>query len=54
MIHILIQVTYFGSDKKRFQLEIPENRTHKVNSEYQLEGTRKGYKRYSTTTTRVS
>ncbi|KAI4468294.1 dna mismatch repair protein muts family member [Holotrichia oblita] len=35
------QVNYFGSDKKRFQLEIPTNKSHKVNSEYIFEGTKK-------------
>lgn len=51
------KVTYFGSDKKRFQLDIPEHKTHKVTSEYKLEGTKKGSKpskRYSTDVTRVT
>lgn len=49
------KIVYFGSDKKRFQLEIPENKSHKVDDGYQLEGTKKGSnpaKRYSTTTTK--
>jgi DNA mismatch repair protein MSH6 len=48
-------VTYFGSDKKRFQIDIPESHTKKVTSEYQLEGTKKGSKpskRYSTSRSR--
>jgi DNA mismatch repair protein MSH6 len=45
-------VTYFGSDKKRYQLEVPESKTTKVNHNYQLEGTKKGFKRYSTSETR--
>nr|XP_022900437.1 probable DNA mismatch repair protein Msh6 [Onthophagus taurus] len=50
------QVCYFGSDKKRYQLEIPDNKCHKVTDEYQLEGTKKGKnpaKRYSTPTTKM-
>jgi DNA mismatch repair protein MSH6 len=49
------KVTYFGSDKKRFQIDIPESHTKKVTSEYQLEGTKKGSKpskRYSTSRSR--
>ncbi|XP_971522.4 probable DNA mismatch repair protein Msh6 [Tribolium castaneum] len=49
------KVTYFGSDKKRFQIDIPESHTKKVTSEYQLEGTKKGAKpskRYSTARSR--
>ena len=50
------KVSYFGSDKKRFQIDIPESHTKKVTSEYQLEGTKKGAKpskRYSTNRSRV-
>ncbi|KAI4468292.1 dna mismatch repair protein muts family member [Holotrichia oblita] len=49
------QVNYFGSDKKRFQLEIPTNKSHKVNSEYIFEGTKKGsnpVNRYTTEQTK--
>lgn len=49
-------VQYFGNDKKRFQLDVPEHKTHKVTDEYRLEGTKKGSKpskRYSTDVTRV-
>lgn len=51
------KITYFGTEKKRFQLDVPENKSNKVTSEYQLEGTKKGSKptkRYSTSKTRVS
>lgn len=48
------KVVYVGTDKKRFQLDIPEDKTHKVTNEYRLEGTKKGWKRYSTEVTRVS
>ncbi|XP_076260192.1 DNA mismatch repair protein Msh6 [Rhynchophorus ferrugineus] len=49
------QVTYFGTDKKRFQLEVPENKARKADDEYQIEGQRKGTKpakRFSTPTTK--
>ncbi|KAK9731371.1 MutS family domain IV [Popillia japonica] len=49
------QVKYFGSDKKRFQLEVPANKCHKVNSEYIMEGTKKGsnpVNRYTTEKTK--
>lgn len=46
------EVVYVGKDNKRFQIEIPENRTHKVTNEFQLEGARKGFKRYSTSTSK--
>ncbi|XP_058130451.1 probable DNA mismatch repair protein Msh6 [Anopheles ziemanni] len=48
-------VVYFGNDKKRFQLEVPESRAKKATSEYTLEGTRKGknaVKRFHTDETR--
>ncbi|KAL1490516.1 hypothetical protein ABEB36_013196 [Hypothenemus hampei] len=49
------QVTYFGTDKKRFQLEVPDHKAHKADGEYQMEGQRKGAKpakRFSTSTTK--
>ncbi|GJQ69953.1 putative component of the post-replicative DNA mismatch repair system (MMR) [Trypoxylus dichotomus] len=49
------KVRYFGNDKKRYQLEVPANRCHKVNSEYTMEGTKKGsnaVNRYTTVTTK--
>ncbi|XP_066141842.1 probable DNA mismatch repair protein Msh6 [Euwallacea fornicatus] len=45
------QVSYFGTDKKRFQLEVPEHRASKADGKYQLEGHKKGAKpakRFST------
>lgn len=50
------KVTYFGVDKKRFQLDVPEHKAHKATSEYRLEGMKKSSKpskRYSTFVTRV-
>ncbi|CAG9855365.1 unnamed protein product [Phyllotreta striolata] len=49
------KVSYVGNDKKRFQLEVPESKTHKVTKDYHMEGARKGakpVKKYSTPTTR--
>lgn len=45
------KVSYFGSDKKRFQIEVPESNAKKANSDYVLESQRKGKgscKRYYT------
>lgn len=54
---MILQLSYFGTDKKRFQIEVPENKTHKVTTEYLLEGTKKGSKpakRYTTAVTKVN
>uniref|UniRef100_A0A182VWN4 DNA mismatch repair protein n=1 Tax=Anopheles minimus TaxID=112268 RepID=A0A182VWN4_9DIPT len=48
-------VKYFGNDKKRFQLEVPEARAKKATSDYTLEGTKTGKnaaKRFHTEETR--
>ncbi|XP_047510780.1 probable DNA mismatch repair protein Msh6 [Pieris napi] len=42
------KITYVGSDKKRYQMEIPQNAASKAGGDYHMEGARKGYKRYST------
>ncbi|XP_030375473.1 probable DNA mismatch repair protein Msh6 [Scaptodrosophila lebanonensis] len=50
------RLTYFGSDKKRYQLDVPETHAHKANHEYALEGQVKGKKparRYSTAQTKA-
>ncbi|XP_058451962.1 probable DNA mismatch repair protein Msh6 [Malaya genurostris] len=49
------RIAYHGTDKKRFQLEIPEESARKANSRYSLEGQRKGkngVKRFHTDETR--
>nr|CAI5861606.1 unnamed protein product [Callosobruchus analis] len=49
-------VKYFGNDKKRYQLEVPEHKSSRATSDYQLEGARKGnnaVKRYTTKTTKA-
>lgn len=50
------RINYFGTDKKRFQLEIPESYQKKAGTGYHLEGQKKGnkpVKRYSTDETKV-
>ncbi|CAH0760592.1 unnamed protein product [Diatraea saccharalis] len=46
------RLTYVGSDKKRYQIEVPQNAAAKAGSEYHMEGARKGYKRFSTAETK--
>lgn len=41
---------YFGSAKNRYQIQVPEAYCKKVPSEYRIETTRKGFKRYYTPT----
>ncbi|XP_037040752.1 probable DNA mismatch repair protein Msh6 [Bradysia coprophila] len=45
------RLSYSGTDKKRFQIEVPEKCCHLVDKsdiEYTLEGQKKGFKRYHT------
>ncbi|KAH8396852.1 hypothetical protein KR215_005308 [Drosophila sulfurigaster] len=54
--HFGCRVVYFGSDKKRYQLEVPESHAHKANKSYALEGQVKGKKparRYTTNETKA-
>ncbi|EDW70562.1 probable DNA mismatch repair protein Msh6 [Drosophila virilis] len=54
--HFGCRVVYFGSDKKRYQLEVPESHAHKANKSYALEGQVKGKKaarRYTTAETKA-
>lgn len=46
------RIVYVGSDKKRYQLEVPESAARKAGSDYQLESARKGFKRFSTAETK--
>ncbi|PNF27299.1 DNA mismatch repair protein Msh6 [Cryptotermes secundus] len=46
------KVTYCGSDKKRFQLEVPDSFTKKAGKDYELQGQRKGFKKYWTSETK--
>lgn len=47
-----VKVKYFGSAKNRFQLEVPENT--RVSKEYDLSSSKKGFKRYINSTTKVN
>ena len=46
--HFGVKVTFHGTDKKRYQIEVPESQTRKVGSGYELQSQRKGFKRYYT------
>ncbi|XP_012252115.2 DNA mismatch repair protein Msh6 isoform X2 [Athalia rosae] len=50
--HFGVKVNYFGSDKKRYQIEVPESQLRKVTTEYELQSQRKGFKRYFTPETK--
>ena len=45
------KVVYFGSDKKRFQLEVSDN--VRVPNDFEMTSSRKGFKRYSSSRTKV-
>lgn len=47
------RLNYTGADKKRFQIEIPEQYCKRVDSSFTLEGQKKGFKRYYTSETKV-
>ncbi|KAJ8674770.1 hypothetical protein QAD02_010556 [Eretmocerus hayati] len=46
--HFGVQIKFFGKDKKKYQIEVPESQLKKVGSGYELQGSRKGFKRYYT------
>lgn len=46
------KVTFIGTDKKRFQLEVSEAVGGRAGPSYELQGQRKGFKRYYTTESR--
>ncbi|KAL0119437.1 hypothetical protein PUN28_007732 [Cardiocondyla obscurior] len=46
--HFGVKVAFFGADKKRYQIEIPESQVKKIGSGYELQSQRKGFKRYYT------
>ncbi|KAK8730183.1 hypothetical protein OTU49_008132 [Cherax quadricarinatus] len=50
--HFGAKVVYWGSDKKRYQLEVPEHVSKKAGDSYELQGQKKGYKRFWTPTTK--
>ncbi|XP_076766173.1 DNA mismatch repair protein Msh6 [Xylocopa sonorina] len=50
--HFGVKVTYHGSDRKRYQIEIPDSQVKKIGSGYELQSQRKGFKRYYTAETK--
>ncbi|XP_034233656.1 DNA mismatch repair protein Msh6-like [Thrips palmi] len=46
------KVVYFGSDKNRFQLEVPEHAAKKAGNKYELKSQKKGFKRFWTPETK--
>ncbi|KAF9416391.1 hypothetical protein HW555_006238 [Spodoptera exigua] len=46
------RLSYVGTDKKRYQIEVPQNAAAKAGPDYNLEGARKGFKRFSTSETK--
>lgn len=52
--HFGVKVAFHGSDKKRYQIEIPDSQIKKIGAGYELQSQRKGYKRYYTAETKVS
>ncbi|XP_076033999.1 DNA mismatch repair protein Msh6 isoform X2 [Oratosquilla oratoria] len=50
--HFGTKVTYWGNDKKRFQLEVPDHASRRATDEYELQSQKKGFKRYWTSTTK--
>ena len=47
------KVSYVGSDKKRFQLEVADAASRRADHRYELQGQRKGFKRYYTKESRA-
>ncbi|XP_066983199.1 DNA mismatch repair protein Msh6 isoform X2 [Macrobrachium rosenbergii] len=50
--HFGAKVVYWGNDKKRYQLEVPDHACKKANDEYELTSQKKGFKRFWTETTK--
>lgn len=44
----MIQVTYVGTGRNRYQLEVPDRAVKNATSEHELLGQRKGFKKYWT------
>lgn len=52
--HFGVKITFHGTEKKRYQIEVPESQVKKVGSGYELQSQRKGFKRYYTAEGKVS
>uniref|UniRef100_A0A0P4VS63 DNA mismatch repair protein n=1 Tax=Scylla olivacea TaxID=85551 RepID=A0A0P4VS63_SCYOL len=50
--HFGTKVVYWGNDKKRYQLEVPEHACRRAGDDYELVSQRKGHRRFWTSTTR--
>lgn len=50
--HFSCKVVYFGTDKNRFQLEVPEHAAKKAGNTYELKSQKKGFKRFWTPETK--
>jgi DNA mismatch repair protein MSH6 len=48
-----LKVQYFGTDKKRYQLEVPESAAKKAGDGYAVQNQKKGFKRFTTDRTKV-
>ncbi|XP_066598080.1 probable DNA mismatch repair protein Msh6 [Prorops nasuta] len=46
--HFGVKIKFHGTDKKRFQIEVPDSQVKKVGHGYELQSQRKGFKRYYT------
>lgn len=44
--YIFQTLTFFGTAKNRYQVEVPESLSRKIPDEYELTSQRKGFKRY--------
>lgn len=51
--HFAVKITFYGTDKKRYQIEVPESQVKKVGPGYELQSQRKGFKRYYTAEAKV-
>ena len=51
--HFNGKVSFVGADKKRFQLEVAEGAASRADHRYELQGQRKGFKRYYTSESRA-
>lgn len=49
-----MKVQYVGTDKKRYQLEVPETAAKRAGDGYEIQNQRKGFKRFTTDRTKVS
>ena len=44
--HLLQNISYWGTGKNRYQMEIPESKCKNLPDEYMLSSAKKGFKRY--------